>query len=457
MQGTYWARKQKLIYTISALAVVILLASIFSFKAFYKAPTCFDGKKNGKETGVDCGGNCERICEFEVAPISIKWEKFFRIRQGEYSAVAYIENTNSNVGVERLGYKFNFLNDKGEVIKSVDGETYVPAGSHFPIFEGPIRLPTDPVKVEFLIDGEVVFTRSSRKSIPLRVENTTLMSSETRPKLSALLSNDSVDTLDHIDVVAIVMSSAGDPVAASRTALRKMGRDGSERIVFTWPEAFREELETCSKPSSSVLAIDRSGSMQFDSKDPPQPLTDALSAAQVFVRNLTAQDKIGVVSYGTESSLDIGISNDKGVALETIKNISIPKHDEFGYTNIGSAIKEAHEEIKKDGILEEGRSVIILLTDGMANAPEDPGGEVYAEAQAESAKRDGVVIYTIGLGDEVNRDSLIKMATEPSYYFEAVTASDLAGIYEEIGSAVCSYGPSMIEIVPRYNNVSAHR
>lgn len=458
MVPTRWARRRKLIYTLSALGVVFLVVALVSFNLFYKPPTCFDGKKNGTETGVDCGGNCVRVCEAEALPLTVKWEKLFTIREGVYSAVAYIENANRNIAFERFSYEFKFLNSRGEVIGTAAGESYSEPHSSFPIFEGPVNLSEVPERVEFSFVGSPYLVNSVRNDVPIKVENATLMSSETRPRLNALLLNESIEPIRGVTAVALVLDGSGEAVAASRTVVPEISRESRERIVFTWPEAFRAEYETCTMPTATMLAIDRSGSMNDLGNNPPQPITDALRAADDFVSRLTRQDRVGIVSYATDSTVDSGLSFDKTLATQAIENIHVLPADETGYTNIGAAIKNAHEEIVGSAAASgEERTVIILLTDGEANWPSDPGGERYAAAEAALAKQSGITLYTIGLGENINREFLASIATSSSHYFEAVTGDDLSGIYEEIGSAVCSYGPSVIEIVPRYNNVSANR
>lgn len=460
MAATQWARRQKFIYTSIASLVLLLISTVVYFKVFYEAPTCFDGKKNGDELGVDCGGKCERLCDFEVKPLEVRWSKFFQVRKGEYSAVAYLENINENAGIKSLPYTFRFYNNAGEIMREVEGATYVLPYTSFPIFEGRIHLSEEPASVEFSIGDDYHFIRQARqRDIPLKIENTTLMSTETRPKLSSLMLNDSIETLSDIEAVALVLDSSKEAIAASRTILPSISRETRERINFTWPEPFRPEEKVCSMPTVSVLGIDRSGSMSWAGEDPPQPLTDALRAAMTFIGLLDQKDRIGIVSYATESTVDKSVSYDKQVASQIVEGIYIFPEDHFGYTNIGAAIKSAREEIiSSEGFGDpDQRNVIVILTDGEANWPLDPGGVEYAEQNAEIAKGDGIIIYTIGLGDEINRESLMRIATEPNYYFEAATSQELEGIYEEIALAVCTHGPSSIEISPRHLNAPKNR
>lgn len=452
-----WAKRRKRVYTSVVVGVVVVVAAVQGFRVFYEPPTCFDGRRNGAERGVDCGGGCNRVCAADVNPLVVQWVQYFKIRDGEYSIVAHIENPNGDVGVQTLPYTFKLFDSSGNILTEVAGESYALPTESFPIFEGPIYLASEPARVEFEFSEEPFFVRSKRGDEILFIENSTLLSSETTPKISTLVRNTSIRALDDIKAVAVVYDAGDTPVAASKTDIDYLSPGSRERITFTWPDPFKIEPGVCEQPVTTVLAIDRSGSMNDDSDTPPQPITDVLDAAQVFIKSLRERDKVGVISYATNASdpMDTPPTLDKSLADRSLMSISIAPADETGYTNPGEAILFARNALKADTSYNlDGRdSILILLTDGQANYPEDPGGEVYAENEAALAKRDGIKIYTIGLGENINRQFLGRIATAPEYYFEAATREDLAGIYEEIGTAVCSLGPSIIEISPRHNTI----
>lgn len=454
-----WAKRRKRVYTSVIIGVVAVVAIVQGFRLFYEPPTCFDGRRNGGETGVDCGGACERVCKVDAEPLVVQWVKSFEIREGEYSVVAHIENPNGNLGVRTLPYTFRLFDSSGNVLTEVSGVSYAEPTESFPIFEGPLYLTSEPARVEFEFSEEPFFVQSERNEEVLFIENSTLSSSETAPKISTLVRNTSIRALTDINALAVVYGGGNTPVAVSKTDIDYLASGARERITFTWPDPFKIEPGVCEQPVTTVLAIDRSGSMNDDGDTPPQPISDVLEAAQVFVKSLREGDKVGIISYATNASdpMDTPPTFDKVVAERSLMDISIAPADETGYTNPGEAILLARSALTEDSSYElAGRdSILILLTDGQANYPEDPGGEEYAESEASLAKRDGIKIYTIGLGENINRQFLGRIATAPEYYFEAATREDLAGIYEEIGTAVCSLGPSIIEISPRYNTLDA--
>lgn len=455
-----WAKRRKRIYTSVLVGVLVVVAVVQGFRIFYNPPTCFDGRRNGGEKGIDCGGACNRVCAVDVNPLVIQWVKYFKIREGEYSVVAHIENPNGEVGVQTLPYTFKLIDSAGNILTEVRGVSYAEPTESFPIFEGPLYLSTKPARVEFEFAGEPLFVKGERSEEILFVENSTLSSSETAPKISTLVSNTSIQALRDVNAFAVVYDGADTPVAVSKTDIEYLSSGARERITFTWPDPFKIEPGVCEQPVTTALAIDRSGSMNDDGDTPPQPITDVLTAAQVFIKSLRENDKVGIVSYATNASdpIDTPPTFDKVSAEASLMNISIAPADETGYTNPGEAILFSRNALMGDPSYGLGSrdSILILLTDGQANYPQDPGGEAYAENEAAFAKREGIKIYTIGLGENINRQFLGRIATAPEYYFEAATREDLAGIYEEIGTAVCSLGPSIIEISPRYNTFNAH-
>ena len=97
------------------------------------------------------------------------------------------------------------------------------------------------------------------------------------------------------------------------------------------------------------------------------------------------------------------------------------------------------------------------MTDGLANEPEDPGGEPYAIEYSNKAKAQGIQMYTIGLGDKVNTIFLRELASEPQKYYQAAKSRDLDHIYREISDDLCESGPAVIDVIPKPKNVFFER
>jgi hypothetical protein len=69
-----------------------------------------------------------------------------------------------------------------------------------------------------------------------------------------------------------------------------------------------------------------------------------------------------------------------------------------------------------------------------------------AKSVAEMAKKSGIIIYTIGLGKDINQPFLQQISSSANHYFNAPATSTLMAIYENISSTICKEMPARIEI-----------
>ena len=88
-----------------------------------------------------------------------------------------------------------------------------------------------------------------------------------------------------------------------------------------------------------------------------------------------------------------------------------------------TAARELIEADRRDNV----RPVVILLTDGLHNR--EPA---EVEAAADALKNIGSLIFTIGLGQNVQADLLQRVATEPTGYYNSPSTDELAAIYDSI-------------------------
>ena len=445
--STSWAERQKFIYIAGIVIALVLFLIVFLASKFWPAAaTCVDGKRNQDEQGVDCGGACGTICHEQATSLTTDWVKTFEVREGWYSAVAYIENKNQAI-IEKAPYEFIFYDSLGGEIDRRSGIAFIPPRQKFPVFEGRFQFDVDPSKVEFkFTEDNIHWYPVQEKERFVSVEDQTLVGSETSPRLWANLENSHYKDLEDIPVTTIIYTD-GQPIAASQTYVENLPAKEKVRFTYTWPNAFPIPPRTCNKPIDVIVAIDRSGSMNDDQDSPPQPITDVLSSAGKFTELLSKDDRLAVVSFATEASLDTRLSESVEVARAAIRDTIILPPDEQGYTNLGDALKRAYEEYGRQGSKRTDRFVI-ALTDGLTNWPEDPDGETYALKQAELLRSEGVVVYTIGLGEKVNGDFLRSVATTNDHYFLSPTVEDLSSVYTEIGTTLCAQGPSTIQVQP---------
>jgi len=415
---------------------------------FHQPPNCFDERQNGAERGMDCGGGCVRICAFDVQKPTVQWARSFRVTEGKYNAVAYVQNTNQFAGSPEVPYTMSLYDAQG-LITQRTGSTILPADSVYPVFEARIdtqgRVPTQ----TFLeIDDALLWVSAAGGREQFTVQSRTLTGADASPRLEAQIYNNSLSDADRVEVVATIFDARGNALTSSRTFLDDFMGRSDQTAVFTWPEPIAKTVRSCEVPTDVLMAIDLSGSMNNDNDTPPEPITSVLTAAEAFTKRLQAGDQAGLVTFATDAILKSTLTGNIGQVANAIAGLTIDPEEETGSTNTGDALLRASEELNSSRHNTEARKVMVLLTDGLATAPgEDP--DAHARAAAQKAKVLGVNVFTIGLGEKVNMDFVTELASTPQQAYRAVSVGEVDRIYKSITAEICEDGAAVIEIIPK--------
>ncbi len=193
-----------------------------------------------------------------------------------------------------------------------------------------------------------------------------------------------------------------------------------------------------------MLVLDLSASMQMNDMRQNQQLVTRLvvvkQAAKQFIEN-RPYDKIGLILFGTKAYLQTPLTYDKQNVLMRIADATVGLAGNT--TSIGDALGLAVKRLQHTP--KTGR-VIILLTDGANNSG------VLAPLQAAAlAQTEGIKVYTIGLGSDLDpqsfgsmflrmnaamdldEDTLRHIATATGgRYFRATDMQSLSSIYQTI-------------------------
>lgn len=444
-----WAGRRRATYFGSAVVAFVIVIGVPFFLYVYEASTCFDGSRNGSELGVDCGGACERLCSFQASDPVTRWSRVFEVTPSNYNAVAYVENPNPKAAALDAPYVFRLFDEAGLLIVERRDTTFLLPNRVTPIFIADINTGNRvPAQAFFEFIDELEWYRAEDIGGNLVIADRVLSHPESAPRLDATLENASPNEFKNIDIIAVIFGTDGNAVAASKTFIELLPQQTEEHLVFTWPKPLPKRIESCTAPTDTVLLIDVSGSMNNDDDNPPQPITDAKKAAGAFIDRLDVVDRSGAVSFATAAERISPLTIVHPTTREAVLAVSISPEEEQGVTNIGAGIALADEELQSLRHNTDARKVMVLLTDGQANAPEEPGGELFALSAAALAKEHGVIFYTIGLGEEVNDTFLREIAGGEARVFRAATSNDLDGIYREISAAICERGAAVIEILP---------
>lgn len=446
--GTWalWRRMQY--FGIFAVIILIIGGSLY-LSFFYSAPSCTDGWQNGDEAGVDCGGVCARICPFQVTQPQVQWARSFEITDGQYNAVAYVENRNQDAATPELSYTFSLYDNQG-LITERSGTTILPPDSVYPVFEGRIitngRTPTRTfLEIE---EPENWVAAPDAGPDQFTLVERTLTGADSEPRLDAVLRNNSLEEVAEVEVIATIFDKERNALTSSRTIVENFAPRSETDLVFTWPQAIAGTVRSCEIPTDVLMAIDLSGSMNDDGGTPPQPISTVRDAAERFITRLQSTDQAGVITFATDAMRVAGLSSDLGAVQQAISELSIAAEAETGSTNTGDAFIRAQEEFSSDRHDENARKVLVILTDGRATAPnEDP--EAHALREAANLKNTGVEIYAIGLGENVNFEFIQNLASDDTNAYQALATGDINRIYREITSSLCEDGPAIIEVIPK--------
>ncbi len=241
-----WAFKRQFFYVVVLILFLAVFGYLIAYPTINKAPSCVDNKKNGTETGIDCGGSCASACLSQVDDISILWARAFRVVPGHYNAVAYLENHNKNIAVNKITYRFRFADSNNVYIGKREGSTYVPPSGKFAVFEPSIGIGNSiPVYTTFeftQIPQWITVAEEKINQLQVLVSNISLIDEGTSPRLSATIKNNSFFIIPQVSVIAILYDALGNAVSASRTSIDILKGEAIKDINFTWPEPFSTQI-----------------------------------------------------------------------------------------------------------------------------------------------------------------------------------------------------------------------
>lgn len=446
-----WAFWRRVQYGFGFLTFVSMLLGLMYLGFFYAPASCFDNVMNGRETGVDCGGACVRICAAAVTPPRIVWTESFEITEGQYNTVAYVENSNRIASTPELHYTFELL-DGDEVVATREGTTILPPDSVYPIFEGRIyteqsRKVTD---TRLTLKAADLWIPASVGREQFKTSNIILSGADEAPRLDVRIENSEVVPAKAVEVVATLFNGAGEPVTASQTYIDDLDARSSKDIVFTWPNPITKTVRSCIIPTDVAVTIDLSGSMNNDGVNPPQPVTDALAAAQRFVESLKQNDQSTIISFASDAIMEVSLGSDHTAAALRVGALTIDPAEETGFTNTSAALLLAQTELNSERHNKDARRVVVLLTDGLPTGRGDAEAVIAATREtADALAADDISVYAIGLGKGVDLEFVNEIASDPLNAFYAPTTNDLAGIYQKITSSLCESGAARIDVIAK--------
>lgn len=235
-----WAAHRRLLYAAAvALFLLVVVGGPIAYKILTIPATCADGKQNQGETAVDKGGPCPILDEKLLSPASVLWARSFRVRDGTYNAIAYVQNSNKDAGALGVRYRFGLYDSANVLIAERTGTTFIMPGGVTPVFEGAIdtgnRIVThtyfefvEPITWEKLESGTGIVTIGGRQIADV----------DSMPRITAQVKNTSVADVRDVVFSAVAFDAAGNAIAASETTIPLISPNETRDIAFTWPDPF---------------------------------------------------------------------------------------------------------------------------------------------------------------------------------------------------------------------------
>ena len=210
------------------------------------------------------------------------------------------------------------------------------------------------------------------------------------------------------------------------------------------PQWLGEPIELPVSGRDLVLAVDLSGSMEtqdfYLGNETVDRLTALKSVAGEFIQRRVG-DRLGLILFGDQAYVQTPLTFDLQTVRQLLEESALRLAGER--TSIGDAIGLAVKRLKEG----QGKSqILILLTDGANTA-----GQLTPLKAAELAAREGLKIYTVGIGADAMevRSFFFRETINPSAdldedtlniiaqktggrYFRARDTEQLAEIYAEL-------------------------
>lgn len=213
---------------------------------FYPTPSCVDGKQNQNEEGIDCGGLCSKACVASTLKPKVLWTRVLPVGDGRYDVVVAIENQNGDRGLENLNYKIRLYDNRGIILKTREGSTYLNPLEKAVIFESNFNVENQlATTADFTITAISSWIQAkslpSVISIERIIEENNFSAPSSTPKLRIKVTNRSLLPLNNLIVGSLLLNENQTVYAGSKTIIERLEKGESKTVFFTWPKTLAQE------------------------------------------------------------------------------------------------------------------------------------------------------------------------------------------------------------------------
>jgi Mg-chelatase subunit ChlD len=206
-------------------------------------------------------------------------------------------------------------------------------------------------------------------------------------------------------------------------------------VYKSWPEptATPEVCKPRQQKVDVVIVVDTSTSMS-ESSGSQSKINAAIQASKTLagllkLDDLNIGDQASVIGFNDDATVLTPLTNDSATVTNALDQL---RNTQAIGTRIDRALLAARDELRSARVRGDSTRSVVLVTDGqqVGGSPND------VPDAANSLRSDNVVVFTVGLGDNVSAQLLRDIATTPDRYRFAASADDLELIYEEIARLI---------------------
>jgi Mg-chelatase subunit ChlD len=234
-----------------------------------------------------------------------------------------------------------------------------------------------------------------------------------------------VPTVDVIDV-QLTPQAFNTPTSTATSSLVSATPSGSRRVFL--PTLLHLLCDGADRNADVVLALDTSTSMlEPTSPGGKSKLDSAREAARTFLQMMVPRrDQAALIQFNSSATTLVDLSDQPALAIAALDRLSVDEG-----TNISHALNIGVNILAGPRRRASNNAVFILLTDGV------PTGTTHEEVrQAAIEAQRAAMVFTIGVGQFVDRALLQSMASQPAYSYFAPNSADLNTIYQAIAYSI---------------------
>jgi uncharacterized protein YegL len=185
-------------------------------------------------------------------------------------------------------------------------------------------------------------------------------------------------------------------------------------------------------PADLFLVVDRSATVN---------VREIEKIGSAIIEALSPQDRVGLVSFGTDARVDVPLTFDHEAVRTGLKLLK-----PLGKTAVGEGIAKALDTLVING-REEASWAMILLSDGRFNTGRTP------LSQAQRAAESGVAIFTVATGRNPDRTLLRELARlTQGQFFEQFTETVPQQIAQALGKKIVARQIKITLVLPAFVN-----